>query len=98
MQKDASRPRLDAVRLWRAAFLAVCVCCITGGEGKAEKIPQQTQPDFMIKAWSMADGLPHLSVTALAQTRDGYIWVGTLAGLARFDGVRFKVFTPLNCP
>jgi signal transduction histidine kinase/ligand-binding sensor domain-containing protein len=46
----------------------------------------------------MADGLPHLSVTALAQTKDGYIWVGTLAGLARFDGVRFKVFTPENCP
>jgi ligand-binding sensor domain-containing protein len=42
--------------------------------------------------------LPHLSVTALAQTRDGYIWVGTLAGLARFDGVSFKVFTPQNCP
>ncbi|MGH7967271.1 MAG: ligand-binding sensor domain-containing protein, partial [Limisphaerales bacterium] len=38
------------------------------------------------------------SVTALAQTTDGYIWVGTLAGLARFDGVRFKVFTPQNCP
>jgi signal transduction histidine kinase/ligand-binding sensor domain-containing protein len=42
--------------------------------------------------------LPHQSVTALAQTRDGYIWVGTLAGLARFDGVNFKVYTPQNCP
>lgn len=46
----------------------------------------------------MEDGLPHLSVTSLAQTSDGYIWVGTLAGLARFDGVKFKVFTPQNCP
>jgi len=58
----------------------------------------QTQSRFMIKAWSMAEGLPHLSVTSLAQTPDGYLWVGTLAGLARFDGVRFKVFTPQNCP
>ncbi|HEX3718799.1 MAG TPA: two-component regulator propeller domain-containing protein [Verrucomicrobiae bacterium] len=54
--------------------------------------------DFLLKSWSMADGLPHLSVTSLAQTSDGYIWVGTLAGLARFDGVSFKVFTPQNCP
>jgi signal transduction histidine kinase/ligand-binding sensor domain-containing protein len=46
----------------------------------------------------MADGLPHLSVTALAQTRDGFIWIGTLAGLVRFDGVSFDVFTPQNCP
>ena len=52
----------------------------------------------MVKAWSMAEGLPHPSVTALAQTRDGYLWIGTLAGLVRFDGVRFKVFTPQNCP
>ena len=52
----------------------------------------------MIKSWSMSDGLPHLSVTSLAQTSDGYLWVGTLAGLARFEGTSFSVFTPQNCP
>ena len=52
----------------------------------------------MVKAWSVAEGLPHSSVTALAQTRDGYLWIGTLAGLVRFDGMQFKVFTPQNCP
>jgi ligand-binding sensor domain-containing protein/signal transduction histidine kinase len=52
----------------------------------------------MVKAWSVAEGLPHTSVTALAQTRDGYLWIGTLAGLVRFDGVQFKVYTPQNCP
>jgi signal transduction histidine kinase/ligand-binding sensor domain-containing protein len=65
---------------------------------EAQNALSPTPSQFMIKAWSMPDGLPHLSVTALAQTADGYIWVGTLAGLARFDGVRFKVFTPQNCP
>jgi len=36
------------------------------------------------------NGLPQNKINALAQTRDGYLWVGTLKGLARFDGVRFK--------
>ncbi len=58
----------------------------------------QSQTELMVKAWSVADGLPHTSVTALAQTRDGYLWIGTLAGLVRFDGMQFKVFTPQNCP
>lgn len=43
----------------------------------------------------MEDGLPHTIVQAVAQTRDGYLWVGTREGLARFDGVRF---TPLKFP
>ena len=38
------------------------------------------------------DGLPGSSVTAVAQTPDGYLWVSTFAALARFDGVQFRVF------
>jgi signal transduction histidine kinase/ligand-binding sensor domain-containing protein len=73
-----------------------CACVNVAGQSAAPFAPPQTE--FMVKAWSVADGLPHPSVTALAQTRDGYLWIGTLAGLVRFDGVRFKVFTPQNCP
>jgi ligand-binding sensor domain-containing protein/signal transduction histidine kinase len=43
-------------------------------------------------------GLPQSSVISLAQTRDGYLWLGTLKGLARFDGNRFEVFTEWNTP
>ena len=39
--------------------------------------------------WMRRDGLPANTVTALAQTTDGYLWVGTPAGLVRFDGIRF---------
>ncbi|MBE0544603.1 MAG: ATP-binding protein [Verrucomicrobia bacterium] len=45
-----------------------------------------------IRSWSVAEGLPADSVTAIIQTRDGYLWVGTSAGLVRFDGVRFTAF------
>ena len=48
--------------------------------------------------WTSDDDLPDSSVTAVAQTPDGYLWVGTLNGLARFDGVRFVHFDPLNTP
>ncbi len=44
------------------------------------------------------NGLPDNSITAIAQTPDGYLWVGTYNGLARFDGVRFVTFDPANTP
>jgi signal transduction histidine kinase/ligand-binding sensor domain-containing protein/DNA-binding response OmpR family regulator len=50
------------------------------------------------EVWTTANGLPHNSVRAIAQTPDGYLWVATLNGLARFDGVGFTVFTSANAP
>src|SRR4051794_5682650 len=46
---------------------------------------------FLQQVWQTDQGLPHDSVQALVQTRDGYIWIGTRRGVARFDGVRFKI-------
>jgi ligand-binding sensor domain-containing protein/signal transduction histidine kinase len=48
--------------------------------------------------WGVDAGLPHNSVDAIAQTPDGYLWLGTEEGLARFDGVHFKVFDKENTP
>ncbi len=48
--------------------------------------------------WTTADGLPSNIIRALAQTPDGYLWVGTWAGLARFDGVHFETFDLTNAP
>ena len=42
--------------------------------------------------------LPENAVTAIAQTHDGYMWFGTLAGLARFDGERFQTFDSGSTP
>ena len=43
-----------------------------------------------MRSWGRAQGLPDDSVTTVLQSRDGYLWVGTLRGLARFDGVNFE--------
>lgn len=42
--------------------------------------------------WTTSEGLPQDSVNAIAQTSDGYLWIATQEGLARFDGIRFTVF------
>jgi signal transduction histidine kinase/ligand-binding sensor domain-containing protein len=44
------------------------------------------------QVWAMENGLPQNTVQALAQTRDGFVWLGTEAGLVRFDGIGFQVF------
>lgn len=54
--------------------------------------------DFVVEAWQTEAGLPHSAVTALLQTRDGYLWLGTSNGLARFDGVRFSTFRAVDHP
>ncbi len=48
--------------------------------------------EFYVRNWHIEDGLPDATVTALAQTPDGYLWAGTTRGLVRFDGTQFKVF------
>ena len=54
--------------------------------------------DYLIDVWDTEHGLPNSSVTAIEQRPDGYLWVGTYNGLARFDGVRFVTFDPVNTP
>jgi ligand-binding sensor domain-containing protein len=54
--------------------------------------------DYSIDVWQTEQGLPQDSVTAIVQTRDGYLWLGTYNGLVRFDGVRFKIFDTSNTP
>jgi signal transduction histidine kinase/ligand-binding sensor domain-containing protein len=54
--------------------------------------------EYRLKAWRTEEGLPHNQVNCLAQTADGYLWVGTVNGLARFDGQRFEVYDARNQP
>ncbi len=75
---------LGAALLWAVTALAVDPATPLGGYGG--------------QSWVMENGLPQNSVQALAQTRDGFLWVGTETGLARFDGVAFKTFDRNSTP
>ena len=57
--------------------------------------PQKPITQYVHDVWQIDQGLPQNSVMAMAQTRDGYLWLGTQEGLARFDGVHFTVFDTL---
>src|SRR6185503_18550585 len=54
--------------------------------------------EYRLDVWTADSGLPQNSVRAIVQTADGYLWVATQDGLARFDGVRFTVFNKGNTP
>ena len=58
--------------------------------------PARAVTQYHRRSWS--DQLPDPIVTCLVQTRDGYLWAGTLAGLVRLDGVRAEVFSSSTVP
>lgn len=76
-----------------AAFVALALQ-LSAAEGG----PEAARVSYRVTRYTAEQGLPQNTIRALLQTRDGYLWVGTLAGLARFDGVRFKVFNVSNTP
>ena len=55
--------------------------------------PHKALTQYTRAVWTQADGLPQDSIRAIAQTADGYLWLGTDEGLARFDGYDFVTFT-----
>ena len=60
--------------------------------------PAKALTQYLVDTWSTANDLPQNSVTAILQSRDGYLWLGTYGGVGRFDGVRFTTFDTANTP
>ena len=50
--------------------------------------------DYIVKSWQTDDGLPVNAVNAVLQDPSGFLWLATIGGLERFDGVTFKPFSP----
>jgi ligand-binding sensor domain-containing protein/signal transduction histidine kinase len=55
-------------------------------------------PGYFTRVWDTEEGLPNDAVTAVVQTRDGYLWLATYDGLVRFDGVTFTRFDSNTTP
>jgi len=88
--RKGKRVKMQSRLSWRllSLFLLIFV------SSAISLIAQETR----FKTWNTENGLPQNSVNSIAQTRDGYIWLATFDGLARFDGVRFKVFRKQDTP
>src|SRR6266849_3577218 len=81
-----------------AVYIALAV---TGGAtagSAAQPASGPTVPAYVRHVWRTQDGLPENRIRAISQTPDGYLWIGTSGGLARFDGVRFVVYARFNTP
>jgi ligand-binding sensor domain-containing protein/signal transduction histidine kinase len=84
---------------WAFALTGLLVGVHCSGKLAAAPAPAPSaHANFTVKKWDTDDRLPENVVIAMAQTRDGYLWLGTLNGLARFDGIRFTVFNAYNTP
>jgi diguanylate cyclase (GGDEF)-like protein len=84
------------MRSLHAALLAV-VCLLVAAPARALD-PDKAFHHYVLNAWSIQNGLPQISVQAIVQDKQGYIWVGTQSGPARFDGIRFTSFKPETEP
>ena len=89
----------------RALLLTVACFAVLGGDAAARVAAAENtsrhvhlDADRAIATYGVDAGLPHNGAPVLCQTRDGYLWVGTEAGLARFDGLRFTVLRTATHP
>jgi signal transduction histidine kinase/ligand-binding sensor domain-containing protein/CheY-like chemotaxis protein/HPt (histidine-containing phosphotransfer) domain-containing protein len=75
----------EPVKSWRCA---VCLLLLAAGPAAGE---DSLLGRYALRSWGLKEGLPQATVRAIAQSRDGYLWLGTQTELVRFDGVRFTV-------
>ena len=69
-------------------FFLLVILSIFGSGSMASA--EDYRSDFEAVSYDMASGLTSLEINAIAQTNDGYIWVGSYSGLYRYDGVNFE--------
>jgi signal transduction histidine kinase/ligand-binding sensor domain-containing protein len=87
LRRALRRQRRFASVLWIACWFALSCSPVFALD------PQQTLAQLYHTSWNAKQGVGG-NVTALAQTTDGYLWVGTTDGLLRFDGISFEPYQP----
>ena len=80
-----------------SSVLAAMLCGLLAREAAALE-PSRAVRHYAQRDLGTREGLPQGSVESLAQTPDGYLWLGTQEGLARHDGVRTQVFDRRSAP
>jgi len=81
------------LRVWRLVWLVIVLIFLLSTSTWAID-PDRYISQYRHSAWRMKDGLLRGEPNVITQTPDGYIWIGTAAGLIRFDGVRLVPWEP----
>ena len=80
-----------------AHTLLICLLGVLACRALSAQMRDRTIKQLVHTAWGEKEGGPG-GILAPAQTRDGYLWLGTSTGLYRFDGVSFEQFRPQSGP
>ena len=83
---------------WTFRFARLLLCVVSFTAPAIGLAADSSGSPFIVNSWNNEQGLPQSSVISIIQTRDGYLWLGTLNGLVRFDGNRFAIFDENNTP
>src|SRR5690606_29887964 len=83
-----------------ALALLLTVACLlpAAAAGASDRTAIRPAWRYNVRMWTTLDGLPHNKVHGIAQDSEGFIWVATWNGLARFDGHRFTLYDTRNTP
>jgi len=60
--------------------------------------PARRADSYSVQGWAVEQGLPSSKIRAITETHDGYLWIATAQGMARFDGIHFTVFSRATNP
>ncbi len=76
------------------SWLGGSIAALSLATAEAQPVAEGTQstPEQVVRFWRTSEGLSANIILNLAQTPDGYLWLGTTHGLVRFDGIRFESF------
>lgn len=80
-----------------AVVAAMSVATLPMASARGQRIAREIS-DLHHTGWKVGKDLPISGVREIARTPDGYMWLGSTAGLIRFDGVRFVVLNDANTP
>lgn len=81
-------------RCRRAAYVVALICLVGFSYGLD---PNRSLVQYVREYWDTESRFPGGAVNAIAQTNDGYLWIGTDKGLFRFDGFQFvRILLPLS--
>ena len=89
---------LRCFSLFLAALCFVCGASSLFAQTVRGLDPTKPMRRYILNSWNIENGLPQESVQALAQTKEGFLWLGTQQGVVRFDGDKFTVFDRTNSP
>jgi signal transduction histidine kinase/ligand-binding sensor domain-containing protein/DNA-binding NarL/FixJ family response regulator len=81
----------------KAPFLVSFLLAIASPGGEAAPFDRSV-PARVMQTWTVDDGLPINSITGIVQDEDGFLWLSTLGGLVRFDGLEFTTFDSQTFP